>query len=49
MRELLEQLEAAGGSPAVALAYLAGQDVAVDEYELRGGLRRAVPVALGPP
>ena len=41
MRELLEHLETAGGSPAVALAYLAGQDIAVDEDELRGGLRRA--------
>lgn len=40
MRELLEHLEAAGVSP-VALAYLAGRGVALDEDELRGALRRA--------
>lgn len=40
MRELLEHLEAGGASP-VALCYLAGRAVAVDEEELRGGLRRA--------
>lgn len=41
MRDVLEQLEAAGGDLAVPLAWLAGRRVRLDEDELRGAIRRA--------
>jgi hypothetical protein len=41
VREWLERLEAED-DPLVPLAYLAGQDVTLDEHELHGARRRAV-------
>ena len=42
MRELLERLETAPGDTLLlSLAWLAGQDVELDEDELRGAVRRA--------